>query len=257
MMDYYCIGHVLPAFSIPQDFSYVGPVVCDKATKTIVITCESLGEAFNGRFLSEYTQLFGLADMLGPRTSGSLYLFQYRKFISLQCGTRKSTNIPYAYASLGDEAEKLFPNISELNTLSSEVMVGPIIRIRSTAANYSQYHLVEDFAAFCHALGTLSILSASDISRFINYEYLIPAPSLGLYPYKLFYSHMQILRQAWARFHEIHFLPRDDYQRRVGGFLLERLHSFLILDALQKQQLRAHQGHQIIISDAAHIRSST
>ena len=257
MIDYYCIGHVLPAFSIPQDFTYVGPVFCNKASKTIFIPSESPGDVFDGRFLSEYAQLFGLADMLGPLGSGSLYLFQYRKFISLRCGMRQSTNIPYAYASLGDEAEKLFPNITELNTLSSEVMVGPIIRIPSTAANFSQYHLVEDFAAFCHTLGTLSILSTSDISRFINYKLLIPAPSLGLYPYELFYSHMQILRRAWVRFYEIHFLPREDYQRRVGGFLLERLHSFLILDALQKQQLRAHQGHQIIISDAAHIRSST
>lgn len=254
MTEFYCIGHVPPAFSIPQDFTYVGPIAWNKASKTIVIPDESLGEAFNGKFLSEYTQLIGLADILGPQHSESIYIFQYRKFISLRTGTRQSTNIPYAYASSTDEAEKLFPTISELSNLQSEIMIGPAIKIRSTAENYSKYHLVEDFAAFCHSLGTLGILSKSEVSRFINCGLLIPAPSLGVYPYKLFYDHMQVLRKAWASFHEQHFVPRESYQRRVGGFLLERLHSFLIIDTLQREQLKLHQGHQIIISDTSEIR---
>ena len=39
---------------------------------------------------------------------------------------------------------------------------------------------------------------------------------------------MNILKETWAEFSDHYFFKRDGYQRRVAGYLMERLHSVLL-----------------------------
>ena len=87
---------------------------------------------------------------------------------------------------------------------------------------------------------------------------LIPAPSLGVTRVDIFLKHMNLLTLAWKHFSNHFSIFRDGYQRRLGGFLLERLHSFLIYEEINvKQNFVAFQGSQIVISDSLIIEQTT
>ena len=125
------------------------------------------------------------------------------------------------------------------------------------AANYARFHVTEDFAAFTISLSRLPEFPETRCLDFINCKHLFPAPSLGVVPVGLFLRHMHTLRAVWAHFGK-HFLQgRSAYQRRVGGFLLERLHSFLIYEELVIQKrMSLQQGSQIVVSDSPRITAS-
>jgi hypothetical protein len=58
------------------------------------------------------------------------------------------------------------------------------------------------------------------------------------------------MRAVWSHFFKHFFTPRPGYQRRVGGFLLERLHSFLILQRLsQSVGYPIDFGYQFVVSE--------
>jgi hypothetical protein len=86
---------------------------------------------------------------------------------------------------------------------------------------------------------------------------LIPAPSLGVTRADIFLKHMAILKLAWEHFSNHFSISRDGYQRRLGGFLLERLHSFLLYEDINIQKnYSVFQGHQITISDSLIIQKT-
>ena len=62
---------------------------------------------------------------------------------------------------------------------------------------------------------------------------------------------MSTLRKVWQAFVP-HFLQkREGYQRRVGGFLLERLHGFLLLDHVTSLPVeRTTVGRLVIVSES-------
>lgn len=246
----YCIGHRPPVFQPPFPYTHVTPVACAPGP-ALVVPDDAFGPMLHGTILSEYTQLFGLAEHGLREPLDAVYLFQYRKFISLVPGGQVSPNQPYARAAPAEEAERLFPGPDDLARLGAGVLIGPAVRVRSIADQYARHHPVEDYAAFCAALASMQAFGSRRLAGFINGQVLLPAPSLGLFPLDLFLSHMQVLREAWETFAPRYYVARDGYQRRVGGFLLERLHSFLLTEAIAAGAMRPVQGHQMIVSDTA------
>lgn len=249
----FCIGHRPPEFQPPHPFVHVSPVP-SPCPQALLIPDDSLGERWDGRILSEYTQLFGLAESGALADLEAVYIFQYRKFLALTPGPRVATNIPYAHAASAAEAEALFPAPAELGRLGSALLIGPALRIRSLAHQYARHHLVEDFAAFAAALAMLPAFEPQRLARFIAGGVLLPAPSLGLVPVALLLDQLRTLRQAWQMFAAHYYVPREGYQRRVGGFLLERLHSFLLVEAISAGAVQAARGHQIIVSTTPEIQ---
>ena len=253
-MTLYCIGHCPPVFTPRLDFTFVTSGL-PAGENCLFIPDDWLGDAFHGRVLSEYTQLFGLADRLrGTPRDARIYVFQYRKFLSLRAGRRRSVNMPYAFASTRQEAEALFPTQEEIDHCTHVHLLGPAIRVRSLAKDYASSHLVEDFCGLVACLRDVPGFDHRRVRAFVSCQILFPAPSLGVTSTGLFIDQMDTLRSAWGRFHEHYYQARDGYQRRVGGFLLERLHSFLIYEILNgNRDARPLSGHQVVVSEDARI----
>jgi hypothetical protein len=257
-MKYYCIGHKPPTFLPSEPYIHVSPNIYPGLNQ-LIVPDDSYGEKFDGRILSEYTQLFGLAEYLkdAPRDE-KFYIFQYRKFISLRQPTTLSANLPHAYACSSTESPFFLPSQDELSRLGDELLLGKIIgNIGSIAEFYAANHDVNDFSAFMISLYFAGGLDEQRCKNFINYQILLPAPSLGVFRVDIFLKHMEVLKMVWTHFAEHFFVPRDGYQRRVGGFLLERLHSFLICEeVINKIYIVAH-GNQVVVSDSLEIENNS
>ena len=86
--------------------------------------------------------------------------------------------------------------------------------------------------------------------RFASFQGLIPSPALCLVDVPLFLQHMQRLRQVWLAFCNGGAVAREGYQRRVAGYLLERLHSQLLCEALRDgSQAEVGLGHRFVVLD--------
>jgi hypothetical protein len=251
MIDFFCIGHKPPAFSPEESFVHVTPGAHPNLIQ-LIIPDDSYGNRFHGSILSEYCQLFGLADYLKKnRKPDNIYVFQYRKFSSLRRGAVQGSNMPYAYACNRDEANNLFPSKASLAALGDAMMVGPAVKVQSLSSHYATVHHPEDFSCFAVALKSVDGFDDARIRKFVNCDVLFPAPSLGFFKFQYLSDHLETLKQAWEVYSRHYFKAREGYQRRVGGFLLERLHSYLIYeDILNGTGLKAVQGFQIVVSDS-------
>ena len=252
-MQLLCIGHKAPAFSPHAPFHFITPHAIE-GYPSIVIPDDYLGEVYNGRILSEYTQLFVLADKVEmERSSEPLYLFQYRKFLAAREPQHRSTNFTYAFSCKPDEAESIFPTLEELRALAEVTLVGPMMHI----GLFNQYflnHNPRDIICFAVSLAGLVDFDSKRIDKFVTCPVLIPSPALGVYHPEMFVRHMRILKRAWQSYHENYYVERHGFQRRVGGFLLERLHSFLVYEEMAKPNRGTIlTGHQVIVSDSLQI----
>jgi hypothetical protein len=250
-MNLYCVGHKPPLFFPNRSFKLVSPSFFSGFDQ-LIIGEDALGENFHGEILSEYTQLFGLAEYLkNHHKNEKFYIYQYRKFISFCQSTQLSANQAWSHVSSPSEAASLFPSSEELLGLEGHLFVGPALHVRSLADQYSTNHLIEDFIKFILSLSTLNSFNSKRCQEFIDCEILFPAPSLGVTQVDVFLRHMAILKMTWEHFYNNFYKPRDGYQRRVGGFLLERLHSFLIFQDINVYEcIKATHGFQIVISDS-------
>jgi hypothetical protein len=254
-MQLYCIGHREMEFDPRLPFSFVTPNQ-NIRNDSIIIEDDRFGAVYSGSILSEYTQLFGVARrLLDAQTDGQLYLFQYRKFISLRTPSLRSAYMPYAFTADRAEAERLFPSADEMASLDGTILTGEYYdlaetSLRTVGGQYAAAHLAEDFAGMVATLSRLKGFSDDKCDRFINGPSLIPAPTLGCFPVDVFTSHMTLLSAVWGHFYRHFFRPRSGYQRRVGGFLLERVHSFLIQETIRDRPDLSHQvGAQVVVSE--------
>lgn len=225
----FCIGHVPPVFSPGIDYT----MLCPKALGIpgeIVIEDNRFGPAVDGTSLAEYSQLFVLADLLstGDIVADNLFLFQYRKFISPRIGGAQSVS-PWIRVLRPEEAGTFFPTLEQLQPHSGKTIVGSLFELGgSTAANYVLVHVVDDFALFIAACARSRFLSESDIKGFTTFRGLIPSPAVAHISAPLFVRIMTILNDVWVRMFPILHIPREGYQRRSAGYLMERLHSYLL-----------------------------
>ncbi|MES2494824.1 MAG: hypothetical protein V4618_01800 [Pseudomonadota bacterium] len=252
---FYCIGHKAPAFTPGCDYLHISPNRFDHLNQMLVPD-DALGEKNHGSILSEYTQLMALYEILKDSDpEGYFYMFQYRKFLALKPGGRTSPNMPYAYACKAEEADRIFPSPEEVGALHGSLMATPQLSIQSMANNYSRYHLAEDFAAFVISLKSTGHFDDKRCMQFINCNILYPSSSLGLHKIGIFVRHMTIMIAAWSHFADNFHVRRDGFQRRSGGFLLERLQGFLMYEELVAQQsIRAATSHLIIVSDTTTVQ---
>lgn len=252
----YCIGHKAPRFHPPVNFTYVSPIG-QGIEGEIVIPDDWLGSEFYGDTLSEYAQLFGLADRLKDCRAGeSILLFQYRKFLALTNAGTKSANLPYASVCSAAEASQAFPAEASFAEIGDSVLLGPAIKIDSMARNYASYHVADDFAALCISMRDSGEFTLAQCRKFIETDILFPAPSIGIFHVDLYVDHMEKLERVWKHYAANFFTRREGYQRRVGGFLMERLHSFLITQDISLGLFRFVQGHQLIISESTEVQPS-
>lgn len=254
-MQLFCIGHKPPEFRLDHSFTFVTPAPVAHLP-CLHVPDDHYGDAFDGHITAEYVQLRALADHLEREgVDDDLYIFQYRRFLALQEPPRRSTNLRFAFAVRPPEVPMLFPSRRELKELASHRLVGPRFAVSSPGEHYAVFHHGEDFAAFVAALSEVDGFDVARRRRFEACTQHFPAPSVGILPAQLFIAQMRTLTEAWLAFHARSFVPREGRQRRVGGFLLERLHSFLITEELA-QEREAFHAHLCIVSETDKIAAT-
>ena len=247
---FYCIGHKAPVFTPKCDYLHISPNSFPGLNQ-LIVPDDAYGDKYNGLILSEYTQLFALADLLEKSPSEEyFYMFQYRKFISIDPPLKTRHPLPYAYGMPATEAQPLFPSPEELAKLDGKILIGRHLPVDSIAQHYVKNHLVEDFAAFMVSLHSSGYFDEKRCMDFINCKILLPSSSLGLHRTDIFLRHMEIIKVVWSHFADHFHVQREGYQRRSGGFLLERLQGFLLYeDVIKRRTVVARPGHLLVISD--------
>ncbi len=248
----FCIGHVPPRFAPALPYTMLSPRPLGVAGE-LVLDDARFGPGLDGAALAEYSQLFGLQDMLeaGDLVADRLYLFQYRKFIGLRAGGSPAT-APWVRIARPDEAATLCPTAEQLLAAPQPVVVGSMQALGgSIAQNYALVHVIDDLVMFAACLADVG-MDAAAVKRFTTFQGLIPSPALCLVDTQLFLQQMRVLRAAWTTFATHCAVPREGYQRRVAGYLLERLHSHLLCQSLlDGSQPDVGIGHRFVVLDPA------
>lgn len=244
----FCVGHVAPTFRPSLPYTMLCPRSLGLPGE-MVLADERFGAAVHGAALAEYSQLFGLQDLLeaGDVVADRLYLFQYRKFIGFRAGGQAST-APWVRMSSAAEASALMPSLDELHEAPHAVVVGSMFELGSSVAqNYALVHVTDDLVSFAgclHACG----MDAAAVRRFASFRGLLPSPALCLVDTSIFLQHMRQLRAVWQAYAPAAEVRREGYQMRVAGYLLERLHSHLLChDLLAGSLPDVGIGHRYVV----------
>lgn len=229
----YCIGHVAPTFEAPIQFQ----ILCPQPTgmkNEIIIEDNRFGQNIDGSSLAEYSQLFGLAKMIeaGDIQADNLFLFQYRKFISpIQGGVEATAS--WLRVLSPETAKPIFPSTQILDEINSKIIIGSMLELKSSIAqNYALAHVIDDLVLFSAACAKCPELESKDIISLTTMQGFIPSPALCYIKTDIFIKIMSILESTWKEFSKNYHIQREGYQRRVAGYLLERLHSILIFNMI-------------------------
>ncbi|WP_394787735.1 hypothetical protein [Rhodoferax sp.] len=225
----YCIGHTMPLFVPSISYEMLCPASLGIANQ-LVIDDRRFGDTIDGGELAEYSQLFGLHDLLlsGDVTAEHLYLFQYRKFISTTVGGLESVS-PWIRVLTPQLVSGIFPSSAQLEAFSGRLAVGSVFDFgESISSNYARVHVIDDLVMFAAACAQSGAVDPADIQSFASMRGIIPSPAVCCIHVDVFMKIMGILKAVWTSYSPHYRVPRTGYQRRVAGYLLERLHSFLL-----------------------------
>lgn len=228
LLKSYCVGHTQPHFTPTIDYVMLCPSAVG-AVNELIVQDDRFGSEIDGASLAEYSQLFGLCDLLeaGDIVADRLFLFQYRKFISPKVGGQPSM-APWIKILSPQEGAAVFPSMEYLEDKKNRSVVGSVFEMgESIASNYARVHVVDDFAMFVAACAKSTKMSDEDIRSFIGFKGFIPSPALCLIDADIFFKIMNVMQQVWQEFRK-YIVKREGYQRRVAGYLFERLHSYLL-----------------------------
>jgi len=228
-----CIGHKPPDFCIPEDTIIACPFSLG-LNNEIVISDERFGINKFGSSLAEYSQLFGLMDMIGSGdiVADQVYLFQYRKFI---------TPVNVVYNSVASwvkvlspkMAEGAFPSDEMLYSKLGSIVLGDLLDFgESIQDNYKRNHVGDDFSNFIAACARSELVLSTDLDLMNSMRGIIPSPALSFIPVEVLFSLIDVLKSVAFIFGDQYYVERRGYQSRSTGYLLERLHSVLLCNRL-------------------------
>jgi hypothetical protein len=236
ILQSFCVGHTVPLFEPQIPYTMLCPKPLGLAQERVLYD-DRFGPGVDGGSLAEYSQLFGLQELLmaGDIVADDLYLFQYRKFVSPVAGGLESVS-PWIRVLPRGATHGIAPTPQTLETFATRISVGSFQQLgESIPANYARVHVAEDMAMFSAACVSSGALSAEDIRVFATTQGIIPSPALCYIHTDLFVRTMCILQTVWTEHCRHYHIHRTGYQRRVAGYLLERLHSFLLCKWLVDQ----------------------
>ncbi|WP_034296382.1 DUF4422 domain-containing protein [Herbaspirillum sp. RV1423] len=250
-----CIGH-LP---FPErhahfiDLAISPNVITGGAKRRAIVPDDIYGE--NGHALSEYAQLLWLYKNIDAIASNFEYvnISHYRRFVSPEPvdGT-KASNGPWITTIQESDMGKYASCFDRTNSISC--FNTPVHFSDGVVSQYATAHVLEDFLNFVKYLMEIEMFSPVDAAKFLRYQDIIPACSVGIYQIEIFKKLYLYLERASGFMNSSYFVVRDGYQRRSMGFLLERLHSFLILELLRNM---GKFGQNMMISESHAVTSTT
>lgn len=250
-MKHICISHAPLRYtpSVPYEFYSPAPI---PGVQTTVISDDVWGDRWNGRVLSEYLQLFVLAEQWAG-WDGMIHLIQYRRILT-PISPPSHTHQEFGSLCLPPHAAPpLVPSAERLEATNLPTF-GAIMQCR-VAEQFAAYHHLVDLQNLAKAMVISGAFTPKEASQFYNAKLLIGSPSLGIYPSAMLLEHLSILRQVWNCFYDRFFVPRQDYNRRVGGFLMERLHSYLLLRHFdQNPDAKANIWYRVLLERAVRMQ---
>lgn len=224
-MKHICIGHAPLLFTPNVPFEFISPEPIE-GTESTVIADDALGADYDGRVLSEYLQLMVLADRWRGLTE-MIHLFQYRRFLTPLSPAPHHTKINGGIAVSAGEALAYLPDASRLEAVQI-ITIGTILKM-PMAAQYGRHHFATDLLNFARSMQQSGAFSTGEIRSFLTSRLFLPSSSVGIYPADVLVRHLDMMRHVWQHFRATYYVPRHGYQRRVGGYLMERLQGYLLL----------------------------
>jgi hypothetical protein len=205
----------------------------------------------NGSSLSEYVQLLWIMDHLREIASHCAYIriFHYRRLVAREEPKvgRRSLNLPWATVINEYELGAFDTSFDRIS--SQELFNTPVRFLGGMIGQYAANHVLEDLLNFASFLMEQGIFDSTETARFLAEEYHIPSCNIGVFTRETYLSIFGVLQRA-AQFVNSHrFIARPGYQRRSVGFLLERLHSYIIFRRIEAGASLANFGHNLVISD--------
>jgi len=245
------IGHKRPEFDLwpEHKFATFNPIAQNDFK---LIEDLELKELLPDNLIGEYYFLFLIRRQIENQTSlKAITLSQYRRFTTIQSIGQPSANQPYAKLISKNQAANA--NIGKLIVakkdgwlVSSSYATSP-----NVSYQYSRSHILRDWFRFLADSFDAGLLNQTEITESAFMNILIPAPSNGVFPFRYLVEHLIKLEACARAFINGGYKPRDAYQRRVIGFCLERLHSYLLLASLSKLKINFKEaaGQQVVISE--------
>jgi hypothetical protein len=242
-----CLSHIpLPQSLCAHVDLMIAPRHIIGPPRVAVVDDSYFGEF--GSSLSEYSQLLWLYDHFDAIVSKYDYIriFQYRRFVAqnefgLPCSQ------PWAKRIRVDELSQYS---NEFNRSCAGELFNRAIHFNGgMLGQYASAHIREDILNFSKFLIEESIFDPLQASLFLKEALMIPSSNLGTFRKVTLREILSTLKRAAAFLRSNYFVPRPGYQRRVMGFLLERLTSYLILMRIGDRASEPNFGHHMIISN--------
>lgn len=252
-----CLGHIpFPASFEGHIDLMLSPREIQTASKLVVVPDSTYGD--NGSALSEYAQLFWLYDNLSRVASGYKFIriFHYRRFASpvpppvgIRSNQWWSTAIQPAQLH---HFEAAFGR-----SVTQELANTPTSLAGGVLGQYADAHHLQDILRFTEFLCARGIMEPKPAAEFLRADTLIPACNIGVFHVKTFREIYRSLRPVSDFLRSPLFTPREGYQRRTVGFLLERFQSYLIIQHIRKRGIRQMNfGYNMVIADTPTIANT-
>jgi hypothetical protein len=248
-----CLGHKPFPSAHSTFFDYhLSPVEIPGVERLIVVPDSTFGP--HGSCLSEYAQLLWLANNSRLMDGFDFVrVIQYRRFVSGRNTGSTLNNMTWA---IGVKESELPAHATDFSRLSQSELLNTVVNLPliGLGANvYTQYasaHVPEDILNFSQFLLNREILEENEVGLFLGDYLFIPACNTGLFKKSEFMKVSEQLLRAAEFVASKDFVLRTDYQRRSVGFLLERLNSFLILNAIRAGRREPSFGFNKLITES-------
>lgn len=245
------IGHKRPEFPIWTGYKHFGLENLPEKSG------EMTDELLNHRLLNEYAFLFQLRRKLQDLHPypQRVTLYQYRRFLVHENIGLPSKNLPWANVLSTSDVLAIGDKLSLLVGPSNghNFQISPILKVEdSVLRQYARHHLCRDVLRFTSDLVDAKILTNNEALDLLTQKALIPTPACGTFETRFLLQALRTIEKATEVFLKNGYLAYSDpYQGRVMGFLLERFHSYLLLQHLSSigENPAKLCGRMIIVSD--------
>lgn len=250
------IGHKRPEFQIwpGYKFATLNPI---SNLDFEIEDNKQLKESLPDGLIGEYYFLFLLRRKLEKfENLQTVTICQYRRFVTSKPIGIRSENQPYANIITPEDASNLL--ISNLiEPKKNGWLISSLFEVsQSVTFQYAAHHILRDWLRFLSDSYDAGLINQNEVTEAGLTNLLIPAPSTGVFPAKILIEHLKRLENCAVAFKNTGYIQRDDYQRRVIGFCIERLHSYFLLYSLANLKINFEDvsGQQIVVSESISVK---
>lgn len=241
------IGHKPPDFGMWPGFTYAS-----QQGGSFRLPHDDVLDAITSDVLSEYLTLFMLRRKLEEekRSDGRITICQHRRFVLNTALGQEAQNLPSSRMIPPEIAANLDPIMLEPRS-GDHLIASPLVLSTTILDQYHLHHPLRDLLRFLADVVDANLLSSHDAHNVLNLKVLIPVPSCGVFPISAFLKIFGLLERCACAWHAGGYVPRDGYQARSTGFMLERLNSYLLIRYLSEHGIDFAQvvGHTTVVGE--------